>query len=263
MVSPIIICNGVIRSGSTWSFNVCRLLGELLARRQGRQFGSVYLEEQRLDQFLQVDVLLREGVGVVKSHALGPIALEWIRTGKAKAVCTFRDPRDCVASDMPFWGKGFEPSMNRVAASLRLLSHYHDFGRTMFVRYEEMMHDRLWQIRRIAAYLQVAVDQNEVGWIDSMTNMQCSKKIAEELPARSDGVDVVLENRLRDRVTLLHANHIGSGKVGKWKEDLTAEQGQLLTQKFGRVLQVLGYETGESINALYPGMNSNSVAAPI
>jgi hypothetical protein len=268
MISPIIICNGVIRSGSTWSFNVGRLLGELLARRRGHDFQSVYLEAQGLDQFLLNKALLQSGVGVIKGHAVGPVALDWIRTGKAKAICTYRDPRDCVASDLRFWGKGFEASLERVALSFRMLPIYNDFGRTLFVRYEEMMLDRLWQIRRIAAYVEVALDPKEAEWIDSTTNMQSSKKIADELPNRREGFDTVTDERRRDRMTLLHANHIGSGRVGRWRQDLTAGQGQLVTQKFQGILQVLGYETGESINRMYPGMlmpeqggiNSNWIA---
>jgi hypothetical protein len=252
MVSPIIICNGVIRSGSTWSFNVCRLLGQLLARQRGEKFGSIYLEEPRLTQFLEVEIPLKDGVGVIKCHALGPMALEWIRTGKAKAVCTFRDPRDCVASDMSFWGKGFEESVGRVWDGLRTLASYDDFGRTLFVRYEEMMHDRPWQIRQIAAYLNIPVDQKEVAWIDSITNIQCSRSIVGELPKRKEGVDTVLGSHRRDRVTLLHDNHISSGKAGRWKEDLTAEQGQFLIDKFAPMLQAMGYETRQSINAWYP-----------
>jgi hypothetical protein len=254
MISPIVICNGVIRSGSTWSFNVCRLLGELLAHRRGQDFQSVYLETRGLDQFLLNKALLQSGVGVIKGHAVGPVALDWIRTGKAKAICTYRDPRDCVASDIPFWGKGFEASLERVAGSFRMLPIYNDFGRTLFVRYEEMMHDRLCQIRRIAAYLEIVLDPKEVAWIDSTTNMQSSKKIADELPNRTGGFDTITDERRRDCVTLLHANHIGSGRVGRWRQDLTPEQGQVVTQKFQGVLQVLGYETEDSIKVMYPGM---------
>src|SRR5208282_2494749 len=44
MLSPFVICNGLIRSGSTWSFNVCRLLMELRAWRRGETVQTGYLD---------------------------------------------------------------------------------------------------------------------------------------------------------------------------------------------------------------------------
>jgi hypothetical protein len=251
MVSPIIICDGVIRSGSTWSFNVCRLLAQMLAERRCETLISHYLDEQQLDQFLRAEVYLWKGPAVVKGHVTGPLALEWIRTGRAKGVCTFRDPRDCVASDVSFFGGGFNTSLQRVNASLASLASYLDFGRTLFIRYEEMMDDRPGQIRRIAAHLNIAIDQKDLERVDEQTNIHSARKIAQQLASRADDqIDTVLNTHRRDLKTLLHDNHIGTGKVGKWKQDLTDEQGQQLTQLFRRSLLLLGYETEASLQAL-------------
>lgn len=253
MVSPIIICNGLIRSGSTWSFNVCRLLGRLVASRQQQVFASTYLDDQSLENFFKGDVNLRDGPGVVKAHRVGPIALEWVRTGRAFAVCTLRDPRDCVASDIAFWGRGFDPSVGRVLLSLKRLPSYQDFGRTFFVRYEEMMADPHWQIRRIAAYLQIPVGDDEVNTIDSLTNLQCCRQICQGLNARKENeVEIVMDVHRRDPVTLLHDNHLGTAEVGRWKRDLTPEQGTFLTNLFRRSLDVLGYEHDPSRQTTEP-----------
>jgi len=269
MVSPIIICDGVIRSGSTWSFNVCRLLGQLLAERRCETPISQYLDEQQLDQFLRAEAYLCKGPAIIKGHVTGPLALEWIRTGRAKAVCTFRDPRDCVASDLAFFAGGFNISVNRVNTSLASLASYLDFGRTLFVRYEDMMEDRPNQIRRIAAHLNVAIDQKVLERIDDQTNIHSARKIARQLASRADDqIDVVLNSHRRDIKTLLHDNHIGTGKVGKWKHDLTDEQGQYLTRLFRRSLITLGYETEASIQAIGPespapgATSSDSISAP-
>jgi hypothetical protein len=244
MVSPIILCNGLIRSGSTWSFNVCRMLGQLVASRKRQIFGSAYLDDKTLERFFQRDVNLREGPAVVKSHEIGLTALEWIRTGRAYAVCTLRDPRDCVASDIAFWGKGLDASVQRVVASLKRLPSYQDFGRTLFVRYEEMMSDRLWQITRIAAYLNIPVNESEVKSVDALTNIEYCRKISQGLRMRDEkDVDIVMDVHRRDPITLLHDNHFGSGEVGRWRHDLTAEQGARLTQFFRQSLQTLGCET--------------------
>jgi hypothetical protein len=67
-------------------------------------------------------------------------------------------------------------------------------------------------------------------------------------------VDFVVENHRRDEVTLLHDNHIGSGKVGRWKQDLTVEQVRVLTMVFAQSLDVLGYEFDRSLVGADPTM---------
>ena len=256
MISPVIICNGVIRSGSTWSFNVCRHLADLLARRRSQQYGMACLTDRSLDQFLQVSVNSGAGPVVVKVHEIGPIALQWIRARRAKAVCTFRDPRDCVASDIVFWGDGFDASVQRVATSLKVLqASYKDDGSTLLVRYEEMMSDTHLQIRRIAEYLNVEVNQGDIERIDAQTNLQTSRAICEGLSERPDNeTDMGSTGHRRHRITLLHDNHIGNAKAGRWKDELTDEQGQLVTQLFQQDLQAMGYENPASASTSHPNL---------
>jgi hypothetical protein len=248
MLSPFVICNGVIRSGSTWSFNVCRLLMELRAWRRGETVQAGYLDARDLEEFLRGEAFYRQGAAVYKSHGNGPLASHWIRTGKAKAVCTFRDPRDCVASDIEFMGLGFDASLRRVAQSLRLLDSYQDFGRTLFIRYEEMMEDRPAAIQVIAAHLYVRLHQKDLERIDEQTNISSSRKRCSEISSlRDDQVQPVEGTHRRHLTTLLHDNHIGTAKVGRWKQDLTDAQGRQLTHLFANTLLNLGYETQESI----------------
>ena len=221
----------------------------LLAKRRRQEFGTAYLGEQALDEWLLTKVKWRDGPMVIKAHEVGPVALQWIDTGRAKAVCTIRDPRDCVASDIPFWGKGFDASVQRIMISLKSLQKPNqDFGRTLFVRYEEMMGDRLRQIERIAAYLHVEIGQRELEWIDGQTSIQSCKKVCQGLNERpGNQVQVEPTGHRRDPITLLHDNHIGTAKVGRWKQDLTDAQTEQLTRLFANILQTLGYETQQSI----------------
>lgn len=123
-----------------------------------------------------------------------------------------------------------------------------DFGRTLFVRYEDMMNDRLAEIQLIAAYLNVRIDQKELQWIDEQTNIASSQKLCSQLgELGADQVDEIANEPRRHRKTLLHDRHIGKAKVGRWKEDLTDLQAQQLTHLFQKALLRLGYETQQSI----------------
>jgi len=224
------------------------------------------LTDRSLDQFLQVSVNSGAGPVVVKVHEIGPIALQWIRARRAKAVCTFRDPRDCVASDIVFWGDGFDASVQRVTISLKVLqASLYDDGSTLLVRYEEMMSDTRLQIRRIAEYLNVEINQNDVERIDAQTNIHASRSISQGLSERPESeTDVGSTGHRRHRITLLHDNHIGNARAGRWKDELTDEQGQQLTQLFQHDLQAMGYESPASANTSHPNVTQwdDASAAP-
>ncbi len=105
------------------------------------------------------------------------------------------------------------------------------------------------EIAKIAEHLEVQVDQKIVEWIDGQTNIEFSRKICGQLASRpAEQVDVGRDNHRRDRVTLLHDNHIGSVQPGRWRRDLTPQQMRLLSETFGGCLQTLGYSiAGERV----------------
>lgn len=111
------------------------------------------------------------------------------------------------------------------------------------------MKDRLAEIRLIAAYLNIRIDQKELEWIDEQTNITTSRKLCSQIRLGEDQSDAVEGSHRRHVKTLLHDNHIGTAKIGRWKEDLTDAQGQQLTRQFAGVLVTLGYETLRSIEA--------------
>jgi hypothetical protein len=244
MISPVVICVGVIRSGSTWAFNVCRVLSQAGANHRKQKFGTACLGAESLDHFLQVEAPMGDGAAVIKAHEMGAGAIEYIALGKVRAVCTFRDPRDCVASDLIFWGKGFDESVSRVMWSMQCVGSLHrQAPKALFVRYEAMMGDPIGQIRRIGQYLGVGLDHKAAEWIHSQTNLETSRNISRQLGSKlPEQVDVGLDNHRRDKLTLLHDNHIGNAQVGRWKKELTVEQGEYLTKVFRENLTELEYE---------------------
>src|SRR6476660_8314714 len=100
MSFPLVFCTGMLRSGSTWSFNVCRLMGKVIAGRERKPMWSGYLMAEETGAFFNQVENDRPGPTILKIHKLTPRGLDLLHSGGAKAVCTFRDPRDCVASMM-------------------------------------------------------------------------------------------------------------------------------------------------------------------
>jgi Sulfotransferase domain len=242
MRHPLFLSLGVLRSGSTWAYNVCRELGGLLAKRNGQRFGAGFMEYEELEKFLNTEGPNLPGVTVVKTHTIKPTALDWIATGRARAVCTYRDPRDCVVSMMTFFGHDIATTSRQIADSFNWLRLYQKAGNTLFVRYEQMMADPIGQIERIGRHLSIDVDQATIRRIDQSTNIASSRKICDDLKLRSE--EKVLRSGAHriDPVTNLHDNHIFNAKIGRWKEELTDAQAKSLTEFFHPWLVTLGYE---------------------
>ncbi len=244
MAAALILCTGILRSGSTWSYNVCRELAQSQARKQRRPFGSAYLTEPQLDFFLNSQGAAIPGPTVLKTHNVGSVAREWIRSGRASVVCTFRDPRDCVASMLKFFRQDFAGAARRMLADLELLNIYQS-SHGLLIRYEDMMSDSLAQIEKIALHLRIFVDRAELRRIDQATNLQSSQKICRELGGRDESQVRRSDGHRVDPATSLHDVHIMSSKSGRWKTELSDEQGRELTQMFHPWLVRLGYETAE------------------
>src|SRR5689334_20555047 len=113
MPLPIVLCTGILRSGSTWSFNVARLMAKVIAGREKTPMWSGYLLSDQTEKFFQTTGH-PPGPTIIKTHGLGPIAQEKVRTGAARAICTYRDPRDCVASLITFTGQSFENAIESI-----------------------------------------------------------------------------------------------------------------------------------------------------
>jgi hypothetical protein len=245
MAATLILCTGLLRSGSTWSFNVCRELGQATARRHRQGFGSAYLTEPQLDFFLNTQARSIPGPTVLKTHGVGPVAQEWIRTGRAAVVCTYRDPRDCVASMLTFFGLDFATAARRIHADLEFLALY-ETSRGLLIRYEEMMSHPLTQIERIATHLRIVVDRAELRRIDQVTNLQNSAKICRDLAGRDESQILRSGGHRVDPATSLHDNHIMNSKPGRWRSEFTDEQARTLTELFHPWLIRLGYEPADA-----------------
>jgi hypothetical protein len=244
------ICNGMYRSGSTWSFNVCRALYQVLGGDQNRS-QSGYMNREPLEQLILTKLPAITFPLVVKSHDVGSAAITALRGGHARAVCTFRDPRDAVASDMKFMNHPFETAVKRISASLESLHLLQSIPHVLLVSYERMMTDPHLQIRRIADHLGVKADESTVRQIDAKTNLENSQRVCETLKTRHsrDVYQSPLSNHRIDPSTHLHDNHINGGTIGRWKDELSIDRAIHLTELLAPWLLKLGYETEATVRS--------------
>jgi hypothetical protein len=237
----------MFRSGSTWSFNVCRELYQLLPQQFNEPVKSGYLEAVQLEHLVTQKWPTMTAPTVIKAHYIGPAAMAALRAGTAKGICTYRDPRDCVASDMAFMSYPLEVCLKRFGGTLEPLRLYQTTPNILLVKYEDMMVDRPRQLRRIANHLGVPANDAALHQIDARTNLQACKELCAQLPKRPANQVLHQANHIIDPVTHLHQNHINGGTIGRWRSELSIEQAMYVTEFFAPWLLKLGYETSDSI----------------
>ncbi|MDQ7787564.1 MAG: sulfotransferase domain-containing protein [Thermodesulfovibrionales bacterium] len=253
----IIFCTGLIRSGSTWSYNVSRLIGAALAEHLQMPFWCGYRDAQNLDSVLDELTGMGKPIVVIKTHWPSRRALEFMKHESVKNIYTIRDPRDCVASRHLKTKDSLDNSLNVIVKNLVLFfPFYQQCKNTLFVRYEEMMKDSQKYIRAIAEHLGVTLNGSLASSIDEQTGMENAKRIAESLSARSSDTLIHDRGHLVDPLTMLHDNHIQGGICGRWKQEFSNEQKRLLLNTLKSWLVILGYETDDSIDDQLSALDS-------
>lgn len=120
-ISMIVICCGMIRSASTWSFNACL---EILRAARGNPVGvhsdsftKTYSEH--VDRSIDLEF---------KNHDIDELALTMLHGGDAKAVYTHRDPLDAMVSRMTLFRFSYEEMMRQLEVSMRTMDLILDRG---------------------------------------------------------------------------------------------------------------------------------------
>ena len=152
----IVLITGMPRSGSTWTFNVVRFL---LSRADHR----VYWEAT--DEFAE---LVRENAPrydhlIFKTHQSDAFGSNLIRDGRCRAVCSYRDPVDALASWMEMFDIDLEPAVARMINHLRFVREQK--ADALMVDYVEIKAHAAATARRIAAFLGEAITPLESRWL--------------------------------------------------------------------------------------------------
>src|SRR5689334_6987680 len=160
----LVLCTGLIRSGSTWSYNVARLL---LARRAPRVHG-VYADSP-------VPVLLHHGLDVdhcvLKCHAPDHDARVLIKHRLCRTIYTYREPIACVASNGDF-GVPFKQTLAQLRASFELFQFQRDSGGVHFIWYDDIVSRPRERVHTVASYLELDLDGADIDAVAEMLSYE-------------------------------------------------------------------------------------------
>lgn len=241
----IVICGGMIKSGSAWYVEMANKLlvaaGYADARQIRERFslGDIMLGNECYVRQLSLGSLFRlyrvKQAGhtfAVKTHAPLPLYLApllWLNTIKATYI--FRDPRDVVVSALDHGRKlraeGITTNFGAYSTCADLLplidnyqrvwSKWDRIGGVLRVRYEDLLADTPGELRRLARHLRLTLAERTIEQI----------------------VDRYRPERLNDRKK--DDLHFNRGVIGRYKQALTAGQIAVLNERYAGWLQKMGY----------------------
>jgi hypothetical protein len=227
----LVICNGMPRSASTWSFNVA--VG--LLRRSTPVVNVHGGYNDNVTEFLAS--VPAGSHAVLKCHLLDAHGRSLSQTGAAKVIYTKRDLADAVVSFMAMFGARFEQALTVIYASLQLYRLHVATGHALIVDYDQIISSPIETIGRIAGFLAIDATPTMVDEIDKETSFQQMRKKVEQIDAMTDDSGLIRHGRtVYDPTTLINKHHIRDGRSGYGRHLLSQEQMQridALKKQFG------------------------------
>ncbi|MBT6203905.1 MAG: hypothetical protein HOI34_09395, partial [Rhodospirillaceae bacterium] len=184
--------------------------------------------------------------GVIKAHRIGPQTRKSIAVGRIRNVYTIRDPRDAMGSML-----GFGPPKD--AEERRSLLRYFSAvleqgtaflgdGKSLVIRYEEMVVDPPAQVRAIARHLDLGIGEDLIGKVHEATGVKRMQKIVDKLEAEAEG-----DEDKWDEKTQIHVSHLQGGEVGRWRRDLTPAFLEQVERTFEPWMSPFGYGDDQAV----------------
>jgi Sulfotransferase domain len=205
----VILCDGMVRSGSTWSFNVALHL--IRSCDPNRKAFGTYSENPAV---LAAAIKPRRSSLVIKSHNLDPFARELCAADAIKTIYTWRQPYDAAASCVQMFGFSVPDSIAALRNALRIWSFHRATNSACIVAYEEIVTEPFAAIERIADYLGLAIESAQLRGIAEEVSFERVRRYSNSLGQLEPARLARINGSVFDRTTLLHQNHIRNGASG-------------------------------------------------
>ncbi|MEA2936469.1 MAG: hypothetical protein QOD74_3115 [Variibacter sp.] len=227
----LVLCTGMIRSGSTWSYNVCLRL--LRAAYGDTVIAAGYSESLRdLQSYATSD----QTHAVLKCHALDDESRDWLRNeGRTLVplIYTVRDPRDVIASALAIFNQSVDVWRGSALNSLQFYQWQRAVGRVSLVPYAAILDRPRQTVALIARHLRLELGSDEFAGIAESCSRDAQEqrvlaKFEEHEPAEiyDDGTFTY------HRPTLLHRNHFRPADAPGWQDLLSPDDQQEMDQAF-------------------------------
>jgi hypothetical protein len=224
----LVLPTGMIRSGSTWSFNVCiNLLREAGIGDIRADFVKSSLGEWR--QVVSQD----RTHAVLKCHTLDAESLDWLKNNRhtIKFVYTFRDPREVAASALATFNMSLDDGLSAAEISLQFLSAQRAIGAVCVVPYSLIDQGRSGvAITALADYLELDLPASAISAVDDRCGRDSHRALLERFATLPPSEIHRDERFTYHRPTQLHHNHFRASDAPRWENLLNEHQVQRAAQ---------------------------------
>ena len=200
-----IFCCGMRRSASTLQYQLTKEIVELSSTGKGYGWRP---NQQSLPE-------PANHYQVVKCHAYIPV--------DGKAIYIHRNIKDVIVSSMNMWGWDFNRALQELPAIVNEKKQWTSRDDILISKYEDILtvNGIKKEIKKIGDYLYLDISFVD---IDKLAEAHTIKMQQKKLRSSSFPVSGKVSKTEYNPESLLHKNHIQSGKVGQWKIRLTKEQ---------------------------------------
>lgn len=198
----IILSGGMVRSGSTWMFNVLRTI--MMQKHDDVWAGWIGDYKDVANEHR-----------VIKTHKY----LSELVDEADYVFYSFRDLRDVAASIKR--KTGTLPTNEQLDRAIEMFYKWYEIA-NFSMRYEEMIRDDAVVIQKVANQLKHPVNSDEM--IETLNGMQHAKP-----------------GQLYDKTNLYHPNHITDGRHHSWDGVLEPDYVQNIEKRYKQWLTKMGY----------------------
>ena len=193
----IVVIGGMIRSGSTFSFNIVR---ELLDREGEVEFASDNsIEDSTLEHSSKKSFIL-------KTHNPDFNVLKLIKEGVLPCICTIRSPEDAILS----WMRAFNFPLEHGIAQLKSWFSWYTTvaNNVLTIDYEIIENQPRLAIQLIIDYIGMKRDEVLIDMLEKEYDKLSIKTKFDDLTNNENTVDIGFS--YYDKETLFHRQHITS-----------------------------------------------------
>jgi hypothetical protein len=259
----LVVCNGMIRSGSTLQYNIVRSLVHNC--KVGLSHG--YLGTDNLGA--SGKQLLAWGLDgqyhVIKMHGLHETAKEMTASGKMRICYVYRDIRDVALSAKIKWKYDVDSLLKALDQAISVYYSVLGLEGVLIQRYEKVIRDLYLSTEEVARFLGLCAPEEMIKEISEELSLEKAvelaatisrspiikgKVIARRLTKRVLGQKLATRvrqlfpfGRVFDRQTLFHPDHVSKnlGAVGTWRNDLSGKEAEMITRRYETWLTEVGY----------------------
>lgn len=240
----IVLSVGMPRAGSGWHYNLIHDLMKTTGCADAREIREKYRLQKILTEVnCNIGVLsarrlamvavpaLMGNTFVIKAHAGPTRASRLLQSlGLLRVMYIYRDPRDAMLSAYDYGRRAlekgrpnafshltdFQKSLDFMTDYVRIWEKWTKEKNVLIARYEDLLMNYGTEAARLVEYLQLDGDRPEVRAV-----------IEKYRPGAAEGQQGL---------------HFYKGKIGRFRESYSREEQSILVDRFGRVVETMGYK---------------------